>query len=348
VPATRLEGAERVVLFYEQLEQKIRALPGVQEASISTGAPLQGGFGMGFDIVGRPKAQGSARDAAAFIMATPGYFQTYGLPILRGRGFTEQDKAGSPRVAVVNEAFVKLHLKDVDPLAQRVTVDELLPGQTRVGNPLEWQIVGVVRDVKNRGARNDVRPEIDVPFAQSPWPGVVVTVRTSGDPNALRTSIAAVIQQMDPDLPMAGVRTVEELIRERLSNDRFNALLFSAFAAVALALAAIGIYGVMSFVVAQRGHEVGLRMALGADRGQVLGLVMREGMKTALVGTLIGVAGAYGVGRVMQGLWFGTNALDPGRILAIAVALIGPALLACYVPARRVSSVDPAVALRER
>jgi putative ABC transport system permease protein len=348
MPATRLEGAERVVLFYDQLEARIRALPGVQTAAVSTGAPLQGGFGMGFDVVGRPKAQGSARDAAAFIMASPDYFQTYGLPILQGRGFTAQDTAGSPRVAVVNESFVKRHLPGVDPLTQRVTVDELLPGQRRVGKAVEWQIVGVVRDVKNRGPRNEVRPEIDVPFAQSPWPSVVVTVRTSSDPNALRTSIGALIQQMDPDLPMAGVNTVEELVHQRLSNDRFNAILFSAFAGVALALAGIGIYGVMSFVVAQRRQEVGLRMALGADRSRVVRLVMRDGMKTAVVGTVLGLAGAYAVGRAMRGLWFGVGALDPGRILAIALTLTATALLACYLPARRASAVDPAVALRDR
>ena len=348
MPTKRLEGAERVVLFYDRMQEKIRALPGVQAVPVSTGAPLQGGFGMAFDVVGRPKAQGSARDSASFIMATPDYFKTYGLPILKGRGFSALDTATSPRVAVVNESFVKRHLKDVDPLTQRVTVDELLPGQTRVGEAVEWQIVGVARDVKNRGPRGEVRPEIDVPFAQSPWPGVVVTVRSSSDPNALRTSIGAVIQQMDPDLPMAGVRTVEELVHQRLSNDRFNALLFSAFAVVALALAAIGIYGVMSFVVAQRSHEVGLRMALGADRSQVVRLVMRDGMKTALWGTVIGFAGAYAVGRAMQGMWFGVGALDPGRFLVIALTLIATALLACYVPARRASTVDPAVALRER
>ena len=153
---------------------------------------------------------------------------------------------------------------------------------------------------------------------------------------------------MDPDLPMADVRTVDQLVHQRLSDDRFNALLFSAFAVVALALAAIGIYGVMSFVVAQRTHEIGLRMALGADRRQVVRLVMRDGMKTALWGTAMGFAGAYAVGRAMQGMWFGVGALDLGRFLAIALTLIATALLACYVPARRASTVDPAVALRER
>jgi putative ABC transport system permease protein len=146
---------------------------------------------------------------------------------------------------------------------------------------------------------------------------------------------------------MAGVRTVEEQIHESMSNDRFNAMLFATFAAVALLLAATGIYGVMSFVVAQRSHEVGLRMALGADRRRVVALIMKDGMKTALLGTTLGFAGAYVVGRTMQGMWFGVGVFDAGRFAAVAATLIGAALLACYVPARRAATVDPLVALRE-
>jgi putative ABC transport system permease protein len=348
VPGARLEGAERVVLFYGQLQERIRALPGVESATVSTGAPLHGGFGMAFNIVGRPVAQGANRDAARFVMATPDFFRTFGLQIVKGRGFDEHDVAGSPRVAVVNESFVKRHLAGVDPLTQSVAVDELTPGQTRVGRPLEWRIVGVVRDVHNQGARNDTRPEIDVPFGQSPWPQARITVRTTGDPNALRASIGGVVQQMDADLPMAGVRTMEEVKSQQLTSDRFNVMLFSAFAAAALILAAVGIYGVMSFVVAQRSHEVGLRMALGADRAQVVQLVLKDGMRTALVGTALGFVGAYLVARAMQGMWFGVSPLDLPRFAVIAAALVATALLACYVPARRASTVDPAVALRER
>jgi putative ABC transport system permease protein len=348
VPDKRLEGAERIVLFYSQLRDKIRALPGVQSATVSTGAPLFGGFGMAFNVVGRPVAQGSNRDAARFVMATPDYFGTFGLEIVKGRALDERDAAGAPRVAVVNEAFVQRHLAGLDPLKQRVAVDELTPGQTRVGAPLEWQIVGVARDVRNQGARNDPRPEIDVPFSQSPWPQARISVRSTGDPNALRASIGAAVQQMDPDLPMSGVRTMEEARNQELTSDRFNVMLFSAFAVAALLLAAIGIYGVMSFVVAQRRHEVGLRMALGADRAQVVRLVLRDGMRTALLGTALGFAGAYLVGRAMQGMWFGVSPLDVPRFAAIAVTLVATALLACYVPARRASGVDPATALRER
>jgi predicted permease len=348
VPPARLEGAEKIRLFYEQLHERIAALPGVQSAAIATGGPMQGGFGMAFNVVGRTAAQGSERDAATFIMAFPDYFRTYGIQLLQGRVFTDSDRAGGPRVALVNEAFVRRHLAGVDPLAQRVAVDELTPGLARTGAPVEWQIIGVVRDVRNRGARNETRPEIVVPFAQSPWPSAGVAVRTTADPNALRASIGEVVEKLDPDLPMAGVRTMEQIVHERLANDRFNALLFTAFAAVALALAAIGIYGVMSFVVAQRSHELGLRMALGADRQQVVRLMLREGLRTALLGTVLGCLGAYFVGRAMQGMFFGVSPIDPGRFAAIALLLVATALVGCYVPARRAAALDPVAALRER
>jgi putative ABC transport system permease protein len=348
VPSTRLEGADRIRLFYDQVKERIAALPGVQSVTVSTGAPLQGGFGMAFNVSGRPPKEGSARDAAAFVMATPEYFRTFGITLVKGRAFDDADRAGSPRVALVNEAFVKRHLEGLDPLAHTVSVDELTPGVTRTGAPVEWQIVGVVRDVRNGGPRNEVRPEIDVPFAQSPWPQARVTVRSTGDPDGLRASIGAVIQTMDPDLPMAGVRTMEEIVKESLSNDRFNVTLFGSFALLALVLAAVGIYGVMSFVVAQRRHEVGLRMALGADRRRVVALVLRDGMTTALLGTVLGFLGAYGVGRAMQGMWFGVAPLDLGRFAAVTLILTATALLACYVPARRAATLDPMVALRER
>jgi putative ABC transport system permease protein len=348
VPDKRLEGAERIVLFYSQLQEKIRALPGVESATVSTGAPLHGGFGMAFNVVGRPVAQGANRDAARFVMTTPDYYGTFGVGIVQGRTLDERDVAGGPLVAVVNESFVKRYLAGLDPLKQRVAVDELTPGQSRVGKPLEWQIVGVARDVRNQGARNDPRPEIDVPFSQCPWPQARISVRSTGDPNALRAGIGALIQQVDPDLPMSGVHTMDEARNQELTSDRFNVMLFAAFAAAALLLAAVGIYGVMSFVVAQRTHEVGLRMALGADRTQVLRLVIRDGMKTALFGTALGFGGAYLVGRAMQGMWFGVSPLDVPRFAAIAATLIATALLACYLPARRASGVDPSVALRER
>lgn len=348
VPDTRFPEPAQVTAFYTQLLERIRALPGVVSVSASTGMPVQGtSFGMPFSLAGKPVADPAQRQGAGFNMVTPDYYKTFGITMTRGRAFTDQDRAASVAVAIVNETFVKRYLKDVDPLKQRLVIEQLIPGVTRLGPLIEWQIVGVYGDIHNGGPRGDDFPEIDVPFAQSPWPGIGIAVRTSGNPGALQSSLAAAVQSLDPDLPLADVKTMDQLVAESMSGDRFNALLFGSFAAVALLLAAVGIYGVMSFVVAQRTHEIGLRMALGAGRGRVLRQVISEGMKTALVGVVVGTAGAYGVGRAMQGLWYGVGALDPVGFSLVATTLLIAALLACVVPARRAASVDPMVALRQ-
>jgi putative ABC transport system permease protein len=203
--------------------------------------------------------------------------------------------------------------------------------------------------VRNAGPKDvDGFPEIDVPFLQSPWPGASIALRTAAEPTALQQSIAAVVRSIDPDLPMANVRTMDQIIDQTMASDRFNTALFGAFAVVALLLAAFGIYGVMSFVVVQRTHEIGLRMALGAGRTRLVRDVIREGMITALVGIVIGSAGAYGVGRAMQGMWYDVGAMDPAAFTVVAVTLLASALLACFIPARRAASVDPMAALRQQ
>jgi putative ABC transport system permease protein len=218
---------------------------------------------------------------------------------------------------------------------------------TKLGPAIEWQIVGVYKNVRNAGPKDDGFPQIDVPFWQSPWPGAVMAVRTAGAPASVQQSVAAAVRASDPDLPMADVKTMEQLVHESMAGDRFTTVLFASFAAVALALAAVGIFGVMSFVVAQRTHDIGLRMALGAGRGRVLAEVLREGMITAFIGVAVGTAGAYGVGRAMQGMVYGVGRFDLPAFAVVVVTLLGAALLACVVPARRAASVDPMVALRQ-
>jgi putative ABC transport system permease protein len=264
-----------------------------------------------------------------------------------GRGFTDRDREGSVPVAIVNDVFVKRYFSGVDPLSQRIVVEQLIPGVTKLGPAIEWQIIGVYSSVRNGGPKDDGFPEIDVPFWQSPWPGAAVAVRTTGDPASVQQSLAAVIRSVDPDLPMADVKTMDEVVRESLSGDRFNTALFGTFAFVALVLAAVGIYGVMSFVVAQRTHEIGLRMALGAGRGTVLWHVLKEGLGTALGGVLLGSLGAYFVGRAMQGMVYGVGAMDPLAFSVVVSTLLLSALFACVVPARRAVSVDPMMALRQ-
>lgn len=348
VPDGRLTGPEKINAFYGELLGRMQTTPGVVSASISTGMPVQGtSFGMPFSLVGQPVADPSQRQGAGFNMVSPDFFKTFGITITRGRAFTTQDRAGSPPVAIVNQTFVNQYLKNVDPLTQRIVVEQLIAGETRLGPPQEWQIVGVYGDVRNAGPRSEGFPEIDVPFAQSSWPGTVVAVRTAGDPLALTQTLATVVRSMDSDLPLADVKTMDQLVHESIADDRFNTALFGSFALVALALAAVGIYGVMSFVVAQRTHEIGLRIALGAGRGRVLRHVLREGMTTAILGTILGSIGAYFVGRLMQGLVFGTAAVPWTTFAAVVATLIATALIACLIPASRAALVDPIVALRE-
>jgi putative ABC transport system permease protein len=348
VPQGRLSGNDAVNVFYRQLLEKLDAVPGVTAASVSTGMPVNGtGFGMPFFITGRPVDDPSKRPGAGFNMVTPDYYKTFGIRMAVGRSFTDQDRDGSVRVAIVNDAFVKKYLQGVDPLSQRLVIEQLIPGVTKLGPAVEWQIVGVYNSVRNGGPKDDGFPEIDVPFWQSPWPGSSIAVRTAGDPASVQQSLAAVIRSVDPDLPMADVKTMDQLVHESLAGDRFSTALFGSFAGVALLLAAVGIYGVMSFVVSQRTHEIGLRMALGAGRARVLWQILREGIGTALVGIVVGSFGAYWVGRAMQGMVFGVGTIDPVAFTIVALTLLTSSLVACLVPARRAASVDPMTALRQ-
>jgi putative ABC transport system permease protein len=342
------KSPEQMIAFYRQLLDKIGSLPGVTAVSASTGMPIIGtNFGMPFNLAGQAVDDPSSRPGAGFNMVTPEYFRTFGIRMLQGRALTEQDAAGGLPVAVVNETFAKKYLSKVDPLMQRVVVQQLIPGVTNLGPPIEWQIVGVYHDVHNGGVRREGFPEIDVPFWQSPWPQAGLAVRTLGDTAGLTKSIAAVVQTLDSELPLDQVKTMDQLVHESLASDRFSTVLFASFAGLALLLAAIGIYGVMSFAVAQRTHEIGLRIALGAGPRQVLGLVLGEGMLLALVGLGVGLAGTYFVGRVMKSMLYQVNAIDPAAISAVAAVLLLSALLACYIPARRATQVDPMVALRD-
>jgi putative ABC transport system permease protein len=347
IPAGRFSGPAQLTSFYRQLLERVSAQPGISAAAVSTGAPVVGpDDGMPFSIAGQPVANPAARPEAGFAMVTPDYFRTFAIRITQGRGFTEQDIAGGLPVAVVNETFVKKYLSGIDPLRQRLVVEQLIPGVSRLGPPIEWQIVGVYKDVRNNSVRRESFAEIDVPFWQSPWPSARIEVRTSNDPASAANSLAAVVQSVDPDLGLDRVRTMDQVVDESLAGDRFATALFAAFAAVALILAAIGIYGVMSFAVAERTHEIGLRMALGAVPGQVLRLVLQEGVLLAFAGLLFGLVGAYFVGRTMKSVLYGVSAIDPVAVGAVAVVLLLAAMLACYLPARRATRVDPLVALR--
>jgi putative ABC transport system permease protein len=346
VPDDRLKGPDQIRSYYRQMLNKVEAVPGIRHVAVMTGVPARGpNFGMPFTIAGRPDVNPSDRQGAAFGMVTAEYPNALGIRVTKGRSIDERDTETSPRVAMVNEDFVKRYLQDVDPLTQRIAVEEIIPGGT-LGKPQEYQIVGVFQNVRGAGQREDY-PEIDVPFWQNPWPQVSMVVRTEGEPTAVTRSVASAINSVDPDLPLAGVRTVEDIVSESLAIDRFSMVLFSSFGLLGLMLAAVGIYGVMAFGVAQRTHEFGIRMALGAQRSRVVRLVLKEGTIVAVVGALIGLGGVYLVGRAMQSTLYGVGAMDGVAVGATAALLLIVSVLACLVPALRASRVEPMTALRD-
>src|SRR5688572_25653362 len=328
--------------FYRQLLERLQAVPGVAEASVSSGLPLLGlGVVRAFSVVEQPEDQRSSRPSVGVRMVAPEFFETFGIRMVQGRALTDRDGMSAQRVAVANERFVRLFLNGRDPVGQRVAMDES-------GSRVEWHIVGVFRDVSNVEQFGEPKaPEMYVPFAQSPWPQAMVAVRTTTRPELLRASLAAAVNTVAPALPLVDVRTMEQIVGERLAPAAFNIVLYGGLAALALVLATLGIYAVMAFTVAQRTAEIGLRMALGAGHNQVRLQILREGATLATVGLVLGLLGAYALGRAMQAMLFGTGALSVPVVLVAGLVLLGAALVACYVPARRASSVDPLIALRQ-
>jgi putative ABC transport system permease protein len=347
VPDARPKDPALISSYYQRMIGSIESVPGVQSVSVGTGMPLYGlGFGMPFTIAGQPDfSDPSQRPSAGFGMVTPDYFKTFGIQITRGRSFTDQDNAATVHIAMVNEAFAKKFFKDKDPLQQRLMIEELIPGVTKLGSPVSWQIVGVFHNVRSRGLRED-NPEITIPFWQIPWPSAVIGVRTAGDPALMTKSIAAAVHAVDPTIALAQPKTMDEIKSDVLAGDRFTMVLYFSFAVVALLLAAVGIYGVMAFAVAQREHEIGLRMALGASRGNVVSLVLKEALVLALFGLGLGLAGAFLVGRAMHGTLYGVAAMDFGAVAVVALVLLCAAMVASWLPARRAATVEPMRALR--
>jgi putative ABC transport system permease protein len=347
VPDARPKDPALINAYYQQILGSIKAVPGVLDASASAGLPLEGDyFGMPFTIAGQPDFDDpSKRPGANFGMVTPDYFKTFDIKVLRGRAFTDQDNAATVRVAMVNEKFVAKYFSGKDPLQQRLMVEELIPGVTKLGPAVPWQIVGVFHNVRAGGFRDDF-PEIEIPFAQIPWPSATIGVHTAGDPAAMMKSIAAAVHSVDPQIALAEPRTLDEVKSLMLSDDRFTMTLYFCFAIVALLLAGVGIYGVMAFTVAQRVHEIGLRMALGASRGNVVRLILKEAMMLAFLGLGIGLIGAFFVGRAMHSTLYGVGSVDYGAIAGVAFVLLSASLVASWLPARRAASVEPMKALR--
>jgi putative ABC transport system permease protein len=329
--------------FFEQLLPRIRALPGVRSASAVSPLPLSGDdFRVTFEIEGRPVAK-SDQPATNYREAAAGYFQTMHIPLLEGRDFSDQDNLKSPPVIIVNQTFAKQFFPGEDPIGKHIKPGlSSIPGTHAVMR----EIVGVVGDVKHRSLNREAGPEVYEPESQMPFETLTLVVRTEGDPRGLIGAVREQVKALDKDLPIYDVKLMEEYLSTSVAQPRFNTMLLAIFAGVALVLAAVGLYGVMSYSVVQRTHEIGIRMALGAQQKDVLRMIVGQALRLTLVGTALGLAGAWAATRLMSGLLFGVKSSDPITYAGVALLLSAVALLACYVPAYRAMRVDPMVALR--
>jgi len=301
---------------------------------------------MPFSVAGKEEySNTSMRTNADFESVTPGCFQTFGIRILKGRGFTDRDNEYGSKVAMVNEVFANRFLRGVDPLRQQVIMDQMISGSPKNVPGVRWQIVGVFHTVKSRGSREE-NPEIDVPFWQVGWSVAGVGVRTAEDPAHMVKSITAAVNAVDPQAALALTRTMTQVHDQVLANDRLTAILFGSFAGVALLLAAVGIYGVMAFSVTQRSHEIALRMALGATRNRIVGLVVKEGLLLACAGLTFGLIGAFFTERAMQSILFSLAPVDLSTFAAVGLLLVMSALLASCLPAFKAASVEARQTLR--
>jgi putative ABC transport system permease protein len=330
--------ASQLVDLFESSAAEMRLLPNVVSAGAGSAAPLSGGDGEEeFVIQGRPAPAAGHRPSVAWFDADPDYFQTLGIPLLRGRYFTRQDRLGTPPVAIINETMARHHWPNENPIGQRLT---LLMHQETV------EVVGVVHDVQP--FRPDERPgdQIYWPFAQSPRWAIQLIVRTSGDPSQAAHAVRAGLARVDPDLQVGRLRTMDELVGSQLTNPRFNMTLSTLFAVIGLAMAALGVYGVMAFSVAQRRREIGIRLAVGASASEILRMVIGKGLILAASGVALGLAGALSLTHLLKSLLVNLAPSDPATLLATSGLLLLVAVAACYVPARRALGVDPTVVLR--
>jgi putative ABC transport system permease protein len=327
------------------LINKIQSLPGVQSVALSLGTPLHGHTSFQFSVGGHPVAVGSQPQTADLNIVTPGYFQTLGVRVVRGRFLDDGDNASGPSSVMVNEAFVRRYLQGMDPLAQRLLLSTIIPNKA-LGPPTKRQIVGVFHDIQNGRVGDEVQPQMLMPFAQNPLFTNLI-IRTQIDPTLLEKSIRSAVITEFPGSVLWHMETMDEIFDTQVRGQRSGMILFGGFAALALFLSAMGIYGVMAFSVVQRNHEIGLRMALGAQRNDVVNLILTSGMKLALLGIGVGFVGVYVLGRLMHSTLYGVSTLDFGSFIAVTIVLFIVAVVASYVPARRSANVDPMFALRQ-
>lgn len=343
LPETKYNDQQQMD-FYTQLLARLRTLPGVVSAGAVTPLPLSGNNAMiTFQIEGHPvpKAEEPAADIA---VVSPGYFRTLNIPLLRGRDFSDHDDAKAPGVMIINEAFARKYFPNEDPVGKHAT-----PSASNSGKPQPREIIGVVANVKNRNLESENVPAYFVPSTQLNFGSMSVCLRTSVDPHSLTPAVRSVVASMDPDLPLYDIRTMEEYLSASVATPRFNALLLEAFSGLALLLTGIGLYGVISYAVTQRTHEIGVRITLGATRASVVRMVLKSGLQLTGIGIVAGVVFSLVAARfatAFSHLLFGVKATDAATFIAVALMVGVVSLLACYIPAYRAARVDPMIALR--
>ncbi|HEY7913504.1 MAG TPA: ABC transporter permease, partial [Blastocatellia bacterium] len=330
-----------VKAFYENLVDRVKAMPGVESAAISSAIPLGGGgfyLGRVFLIEGHPEPPGGPDHQAQWNVTGPSYFNTMGMTLIEGRDFDDRDRADSNKVIVINQTLARQMFPDQSPLGKRIR-------SWRDENELR-EIVGVVQDIRYYGQDDELRGLVYVPHAQDSWRSMVLSVRTTADPSGMINALREQIWSVDKNLAIAQVKTMRDVLNESMAPRRFSMLMLVGFAATAMLLAAVGLYGVLSYNIAQRRQEIGLRMALGAGRGDVVRLVVAYGAKLLLVGLALGLAAAFALARLMGSLLYEVSASDPITFAAISLVLVAVGLAAILVPALRATRVDPIVALR--
>jgi putative ABC transport system permease protein len=349
LPNTRYPELSKWIAFHRELAARAAAIPGVDAAGLNSAVPLEGGGSeseVRYEGQPPPRSVNEEATMCLFQAATPDYFRAMGIAVVRGRTFSERDTADAVKVAIVEEALVRTFFGDADPIGKRIAFE--FTGHGRSAQPLWREIVGVVRHVRHYGiVREPANMEVYAPVEQLPiWfrerrPGMTLFVRTPLDPELMTASVRQAVSSLDPEIPLYGIQTMDAYVGQATEQPRLNMTLLALFAAVALVLASLGIYGVLSYIVGRRTHEIGIRLALGATRGDVLRLVVGHGMTLALAGIAIGLAAAWAITQVLRGLLFGVSPHDPATFAAIAALLAAIALVASYLPGRRATRVDP-------
>jgi putative ABC transport system permease protein len=336
---TKYKNEDQQAQFFQQLLARASELSDVEAAGIVDPLPLSNNMWQNiFTIEGHPPLALGDRLIASARVTSAQYLRAMQIPLIRGRALTERDSKDAPKVMLINETLARRFFPDEDPIGKHVTVS-LAPDFT-------CEIVGIVGDVKHRSLDAEAGPEFYVSYLQSPTSALSLVVRTKTDEtNAIVPTIRNVVAQLDQDQPIADVRTMNDLLVESTASRRFNMLLLGIFALIALVLAGVGIYGVMSYSVTQRRHEIGIRIALGAQSRDVFRLIVGQGMMLALIGVVLGIMGALAVTRIMASLLYGVSAIDPVIFACVPLLISAIAFLACYIPARKAMRVDPMVAL---